>query len=183
MTTLTRAPISKSELLQLSRLPEYIGSKLELWDGDLYVLKPLPVEEPLKTRLLRLLREQYQTHPIGYILQDPQIEPPGQTTILKPALAIVSAQQAGYAWDCTLKAVPQCVIEIAARDESDQHLHDKAIFYGRNGCLLPILINPIVHSVEILTPTGFRHLLPRDMLEGGAALPGFRVPVWRLFAG
>jgi Uma2 family endonuclease len=181
MTTLTRAPISKSELFRLSQLAEYIGSKLELWDGDVVVLKPTPAEHTLKVRLLRLLREQYKAQPIGYILQDAAIELPGADCILKPALAVINAHQPGFNWDCAVTVMPQCIIEIASRDGCDQYLHDKMIYYGRHGCELPILIDPVDHSVEVLLPTGFHHLLPRDLLDGGAALPGFRIPVWRLF--
>lgn len=181
MTTLTRAPISKSELFRLSQLPEYVGSKLELWDGDVHVLKPTPAEQSLKAKLLRLLRDQYKAQPIGYILQDAPIQLPGQDTILKPAFSIINARQPGFNWDCAVTIMPQCVIEIASCDGSDQYLHDKAVYYGRHGCELPILIDPMERTIEVLTPTGFHHLLPRDLLDGGAALPGFRMPVWRLF--
>jgi Uma2 family endonuclease len=94
----------------------------------------------------------------------------------------VTAQQPGYKWDCVLTIMPECVIEIASANGSDHYLRDKAIYYRTQGCQLPILIDPLRHTVEVLTPTGFHQLSARDALDGGSVLPGFRVPVWRLFA-
>jgi Uma2 family endonuclease len=183
MTTFTRAPISSSELQRLSLLPEYLGSKLEVWDSQIHVLKPLPAEAALKSLLLRLLRERYKAAPVGYILQDAQIALPGDAHILRPALSIVGCQQQErFSWDHPLQVMPCCVVEIAARQEAMEHLHEKASYYAQHGCALPIMILPVEHVVEVLTPGGLRYLSERDVIDGGKMLPGFRLPVWRLFA-
>ena len=182
MTTVTRAPISSSELQRLSLLPEYLGSKLEVWDSQIHVLKLLPAQAALKALLLRLLHERYKAAPVGYILEDAQIALPGEPHILTPALAIVGCQQPQFLWDHTLQVMPRCVVEIAARQEAMEHLHEKASYYAQHGCALPIMILPVEHVVEVLTPGGLRYLSERDVIDGGKMLPGFRLPVWRLFA-
>lgn len=78
--------------------------------------------------------------------------------------------------------MPDVIVEIMSPDESIDELREKAKYYLKNGARLVILTFPKQKIVEVCrldAPTEM--LTVEDTLEGYDVLPGFALPVAKLF--
>lgn len=82
------------------------------------------------------------------------------------------------AWD----VVPELAVEVVSPTDCAEDLVEKIEEYFRAGVQLAWVVYPrrsIVHVYEALTHV--RGLTRADVLDGGAVLPGFRLPLMTLF--
>ncbi|MBW4436655.1 MAG: Uma2 family endonuclease [Pleurocapsa minor GSE-CHR-MK-17-07R] len=77
--------------------------------------------------------------------------------------------------------MPDVCVEIQSPADSLIAMRDKAQFYLRHGTKLVILVYTQQRILEVVTPGNAYLLTEADTLEGGEILPGFSVPVSRLF--
>lgn len=78
--------------------------------------------------------------------------------------------------------VPDVIVEIKSPDESIDELRDKAKYYIENGARLVILTFPRQKIIEVCRPDQATEMLTvEDTLEGYDVLPGFALPVAKLF--
>jgi Uma2 family endonuclease len=78
--------------------------------------------------------------------------------------------------------VPDVIVEIKSPDESIDALRDKAKYYIENGARLVILTFPKQKIIEVCRPDQPTEMLTvEDTLEGYDVLPGFALPVAKLF--
>jgi Uma2 family endonuclease len=77
---------------------------------------------------------------------------------------------------------PDVIVEIMSPDENIDELREKARYYIENGVRLVILTFPRQRIVEVQRPGHPTEMLTvDDTLEGYDVLPGFSLPVARLF--
>jgi Uma2 family endonuclease len=77
---------------------------------------------------------------------------------------------------------PDLHIEIVSPDQSVRKCREKLVFSTANGCPLGWLIDPIRRTVHVYRPGQRPEQIPNDgVLDGGPVLPGYRLPVARLF--
>lgn len=91
-----------------------------------------------------------------------------------------SVPRTDNAWD----VVPNLMTEVVSPSDCAEELDDKILEYFRAGVELVWVVYPAqskihVHSPQ--TPTQIRVLTRSDTLEGGAVVPGFRLPLADLF--
>lgn len=106
-------------------------------------------------------------------------------TVLIPDLAFVRTerippedQQTGLAL-----LVPDLVIEVLSSSNKAVEMDEKIQIYLRAGVSLVWIVNPKRRSVTIYAADGtVRSVLPGGSLDGGDVLPGFALPVDRIFA-
>lgn len=106
-------------------------------------------------------------------------------TVLIPDLAFVRAdrvppedRQTGLA-----KLVPDLVVEVLSPDNTALEMDEKIRIYLRAGVRLVWIVNPKSRSVTVYSADGtVRSVLPGGVLDGGDVLPGFALPVDRIFA-
>lgn len=80
--------------------------------------------------------------------------------------------------------MPDLAIEVKSPNDSFISLRQKAIYYLNNGARLVWLIFPDQRQIEIHTSDSAVKTLNRDdILDGGAVLPGFSIPVKEIFRG
>lgn len=109
----------------------------------------------------------------------------GPDTVLIPDLAFVRAervppddQQTGLA-----RLVPDLVIEVLSPDNTALEMDEKVQIYLRAGVRLVWIVNPKRRSVTVYAADGtVRSVLPGGTLDGGDVLPGFALPIDRIFA-
>lgn len=105
-------------------------------------------------------------------------------TLLIPDLAFVRTdrvppenEQTGLA-----KVVPDLAIEVLSPDNTAQEMDEKIQIYLRAGVRLVWIVNPKRRSVTVYAADGtVRSVLPGGVLDGGDVLPGFALPVDRIF--
>ncbi len=81
------------------------------------------------------------------------------------------------------KAPPDLAVEIVSPFDSPRQIRRKAALYLRAGTRLVWVVYPDERFVDVYRPDGTVATLEgEDTLDGGEALPGFRVTVGEVFA-
>lgn len=111
--------------------------------------------------------------------------PPGEERAFVPDFVyIVEAQLPAdpAALSGPFRGAPDLAVEILSPDDRPTRVMEKIDFYLRHGVRLVWLIDPLHQTVTVFSPTADAFTLHReDVLEGGAVIPGFSVPVDDLF--
>jgi Uma2 family endonuclease len=77
---------------------------------------------------------------------------------------------------------PDLMVEILSPDQSPRYTADKLTFAVENGCAVGWLIDPYGETITVFAPDQDPMMLNVGaILEGGAALPGFQLPVEEVF--
>jgi Uma2 family endonuclease len=107
----------------------------------------------------------------------------GPDTVRAPDVAFVSAARlpSGDMPDGFAPFPPDLACEIVSPGDSLMELEAKAEEYLAAGASLVWIVNPRSRRVHVHESSGVRVLSGDDVLEGGAALPGFSVPVRKVF--
>jgi Uma2 family endonuclease len=80
-------------------------------------------------------------------------------------------------------AVPNIAVEVVSPSNTATEIATKRHEYFQAGVEIVWVIYPSLRTVEVYdSPAGSRVLGDGDVLDGGTALPGFRLPVADLFA-
>jgi Uma2 family endonuclease len=105
-------------------------------------------------------------------------------TVVGIDVAYVSSEVAGRLTDETtlIDGVPILAVEILSPSDTQENVHEKVSAYLQAGVALIWVVDPDDRTVRIYRPGGRPHLVNEDQeLSGDPHLPGFRVPVRRLF--
>lgn len=106
-------------------------------------------------------------------------------TVRGPDLSFVSTKRAAAAKlrRGFIHGTPDLAVEIVSQDRTIAELTTKAREYLEAGSLLVWVVDPPTHTVRIHQPGRPVVTLSRDdTLDGGEVLPGFTLPLSRLFA-
>jgi Uma2 family endonuclease len=105
----------------------------------------------------------------------------------RPDIALVSAERWPIERPQSLKAdawdvVPDLVVEVVSPTDRAADLLEKVYEYFQAGVRLVWLIYPTLRCIHVFEALNqIRVLTGADILDGGAVLPGFQLPVHRLF--
>jgi Uma2 family endonuclease len=81
-----------------------------------------------------------------------------------------------------VRVPPDAVVEVLSPSNTSAEIEEKVLIYLRAGVRLVLEANPAHKTISVRTPGGSERILGiGDDLVGGDALPGFLVPVARLF--
>jgi Uma2 family endonuclease len=166
----------------LLRMPDN-GKRYELVKGELIEMSPPGGEHGERaSRIGRLLDEFVEEHDLGrvgmesgfYLSRNPDtVRSPDAFFISKERLD-PDAEVFGY-----YEVIPDLVVEIVSPSDTFNEVIDKVDEYLAAGVRLVWVVNLKRRSV-IIYPGG-QTLTEDDTLTGGNVLPGFAVPVSRLF--
>jgi Uma2 family endonuclease len=82
------------------------------------------------------------------------------------------------AWD----VVPDLAIEVISPTDLDEEVHDKLMDYFRAGAARVWIVRPSIRHVYVYeSPTRVEIFDESGTIDGGAILPGFRLPVATIF--
>jgi Uma2 family endonuclease len=113
----------------------------------------------------------------GYDFTGSELEP----TVLAPDLSITQDELVP-ASDAPYDIIPPLIaIEVVSPSETRAFMADKTAIYLRGGVEQVWVIWPDTRTVDIWTSAGMQTLTMHDILTGGAALPGFTLPVAEIF--
>jgi Uma2 family endonuclease len=172
---------------EYERLPEDDRYRIELVRGRL-VREPQPAEEHgwLEVKLSHLLYEFVEAKqlgivlgPAGYRLED---DPP---TVRGPDLSFLSHARTGGGYPVRKfrRIAPDLAIEIVSPSNRSRDLLDKVHQFLDAGSRLVWVVNPIRKTVTVYRSRANVTVLGiEDTLDGDDVLPGFAVPLSRLFA-
>ncbi len=176
----------------LERLPDD-GWRYELLEGRVLRMPPPGTDHGrLEARLSRRLGTYVEDHHLGetYVGESGwDLTRPGEfaDTVLGADLAFVSATRLplppprrGTAYR---PLAPDLVVEIASPSQYQPEMGEKAQVWLDRGVRLVWIIWPERRTVDVWAPgaTAPRTLRDADALDGGAVVPGFRLPIATLW--
>ncbi|MBL8133661.1 MAG: Uma2 family endonuclease [Anaerolineae bacterium] len=183
--TLTK-PTTVDEFDHFAALPENVGHKLQLVDGEIIEEMPKFAHARIASRLILWLGKFFEEHPIGEVFAELRIALPDELINARiPDICVVIGRQdelAGLGVNDALPFMPDLIIEIQSEGQTDRYMSDLADYYLERGCRMVWIIYPDLKLVEWLTPTERHLLLLEGTISGGDVLPGLSVSVAKLFA-
>lgn len=171
----------------LERLPND-GFRYELVDGEVRKMTPASNEHgKIAMRVAWRLAQHVETHGLGSVYaaetgfrlaSDPD-------TVRAPDVAFVSQARldavgtvAGY-WP----GAPDLAVEVVSPGDRYAEVAEKVAAWLAAGTQMVVVVEPPQRTVVVHRADGVtRTLREGDVLEGGAVVPGWRVPVAELFA-
>lgn len=176
-------PITVDEFERIVALPENVGRKLQLINGEIIEEMPNPLHGMIVIALIKWLLKYLEAHAVGTLLTEVRIkllndEMEGRI----PDGSFVHREQGGFDRLQPLPFVPYLCVEIQSPGQSDRYMLDLANYYLANGGKMVWLVYPDRKLVEWLTPTERRLLTVDESISGGDVLPGFVLEVRELFA-
>ncbi len=113
----------------------------------------------------------------GYRLADDHVLAPDVSFIANARIP-ESGLPVGY-----FPGAPDLAVEVVSPSEREVHAAQKVADYIAYGCKMVIVVHPGHRRVEVHTPArSTLNLGPGDTLDGGDAVPGWRVSVSDIFA-
>jgi Uma2 family endonuclease len=160
----------------------------EIIDGDVVEKPPMSVREVVLASRLHLPMGQFAlTNALGQVVVEALFGiDPQRRLSLRPDLAFVSQERwpidrtvpQTEAWD----VIPDLAVEIIRRTNKTLDDLGKVEDYFRAGVRAVWLILPRFATVYVYdSPTSIRIVSRGEELDGGALLPGFRLPLATLF--
>ena len=180
MSTATHL-ITAEELIRLDGPYRY-----ELVKGELLTM-PLPGAKHgfVTMNLSSPIHVHVQMHRLGFVFgaETGFILERNPDTVLGPDIAFVRSDRITTLPDGYLEMAPELVVEVISPGQSRSKIEKKTLQWLEHGALEVWLINPKSRTVDIRRATGENHILQEgDEVTGGDLLPGFRLPVSRIFA-
>ena len=174
---------------ELMRQPAFADKRFYLMDGVIFEMSPVQrVHSRLAMRLGTYLTQFVEDHDLGEVHTELGFYSAGdRTTLLAPDLAFVShARLRNQPEDGFLSVMPDLAVEVASPSNSVAQLRRKARIYLDNGTSLVWIFLPSERGVDVCrTADGARldiEFVGADgSLSGEDALPGFELPLSRLF--
>jgi Uma2 family endonuclease len=156
----------------------------EYVDGEV-IRKPMPKRKHafLQVFLGRLLDEFLEATGLGRVGTEWRCRfgPAGHERVYVPDLMVVVRER--LTEDDTFLGPPDLAVEILSPGQSAGDFADKIVFYVMLGVRMTWVLDPERLSIAVYVPGREPvYLTLEDTLDGGDVLPGFSVPVERIFA-
>lgn len=188
MAASTDAPDRPLTVEEFESMPEDDSYRTELVRGRIVREPPAGFEHGwLGVNAAFYLRRFVEEHPIGYVCGADtgfvlSAEP---ATVRAPdaALVVHARVPPGRLPTGFFRGTPDLAIEVVSPSDRADDVQEKVLEYLEAGTRLVWVVYPGRRSVVVHEPGGTaRMLLEGDTLDGGDVLPGFHLPVARLFA-
>ncbi len=158
----------------------------ELVDGTL-VEKPMDVlESCLAGDIHWHLKTFADEHDLGILTVPDGTLRLMQGLVRMPDVAFISWKQLPnrkYPNEPIASLIPELAVEVLSESNTRGEMERKLREYFLAGTQLAWIVDPIQRTVDVHTlPDRFVRLKEGDILDGGTLLPGFRLPLERLFA-
>ena len=150
-------------------LPESMGKRYELLDGDLLrIPAPTTTHQRISRNLEVRLHEYCQQTSFGEVLHSPVDVVLGQADareVVQPDILVVAKERLSIIAEEEIRGAPDLVVEILSIGTEQGDRGYKKILYGRYGAREYWIVDPAARTIEIhtLTPTG---LEPRASFTG-----------------
>ena len=104
-------------------------------------------------------------------------------TVLGPDIAFVRRERIGAIPDGYFEMAPDLVVEVISPSQSKPKIEGKASQWLDHGVREVWLVDPKTRTLNIRRATGKNELLSEgDDLTGGDIVPGFRIPLSKIFS-
>lgn len=187
MSTITSAPVTEEEFVRT--LNGETDTLYEVVDGQIVELEPMGAfETALAFRLGYFLQCFVDGRNIGIVVTETLFTLDEQLRLRRrPDAAYVSYERwpeaevpHANAWN----VVPDLAVEVVSPTNTDEEIDEKIVDYFAAGVRRLWVVYPSTGRVYVCTSANHITVLERnESLTGGDVLPGFELPIEKLFAG
>jgi Uma2 family endonuclease len=179
-------PVGMATERDLLNVLEHENRLCELVDGTLVEKAMGVLESYLAVEIIRVLANFVAEQDLGIVTA-----PDGALRLMPglvrmPDVAFISWKQLPNRKcpnEPIASLIPELAVEILSESNTLGEMKRKLGEYFSTGTQLVWIVDPIQRTVEVhTTPDQFTRLEERESLDGGPLLPGFRLPLERLFA-
>lgn len=165
-------------------LPENHDRRLELIHGEI-VEKTMPTDKHTDVAgwFITFFGLYALEHDIGGAGPERRIRVPGDTQNSRlPDVSMIIDPNLPYVDRGAISVMPDVIVEVKSPDDTEEEQRARATFYIANGARLVILAFPKTQSIEVYRPGEEMVVLGvEDTLSGYDVLPGFEVPLAKIF--
>lgn len=156
----------------------------ELYNGKVVVKMPNAEHGAIQTNVASEIKFYLRENPIGDVMTETnfKIWPNRAKESRIPDVAFVKKGRMPADWRCFPAITPDLAVEIVSAGEDFFAVLDKVDAYLERGAQIVWLIMSIKREVLICTASGTYHRV-RDVLTAPELLPGFELPVSKIFEG
>ena len=183
-----RQIVSAEGYLEIVGSQEYVDRIVELVEGEIVLMsKPSGLHGQI-TMLLGAKIFNYATEnglgivtaaETGFLLER---NPDGRDTVRGLDIAFIRSERApGVLPDHLVEIAPDLVVEVVSPSNKVVDMQRKIRQLLVAGTALVWIVHPDTRTVEIRTRAGAKTLEEGDTLNGGDVLPGFEIPVRKIF--
>lgn len=172
-----------AEFEAISELPENRDRILELIEGEIVEKMPTnPYCSVIAVRVVQYMGIFVDEHDLGYVTGADGGYNISDENSFAPDVAFISKTRQpelprrGYN-----PIPPDLAVEVISPSDSYTDVSKKVATYLRNGTQMVWVFDPGTELVAVHTSDGAKTLGKDDVLEGGDVLPGFRLPVSKIF--
>ena len=170
-------------LEEFDRLPVVEGVLYELDEGDVLTMtEPMPRHNLIRDNVAAALRDFAHPRSLGRVFLETgyQLSP---ETVRIPDVSFVPADRMQHIdLDRRISGAPPLAVEVVSPTDLAQDLAHKVDQYLEAGARMVWVVYPKTHEVHVFERGGAASVLSSDeQLEAADLLPGFSVPVSRLF--
>lgn len=150
-------------------------------------LEQLPSLEhgAIGVRLGRYLDVHVEEHQLGLVCNSQTTYKfVGQKTNRLPDLSFVRQERLPQRIDQNADFAPNLAVEILSKGDDVSEIDKKVLQYQKSGVHLVWVIHPVIQAIDVYRLQDglkLQRLLVQDDLDGEDVIPGFRLPVKRLF--
>ena len=164
--------------------PENKGRSFELINGEIVEKMPTFDHAFIQALIARLFGNYFDIHLTGWALTELRIKLPNETDndLIPDVVALLKEGRTRPMGHEHLPYMPELVVEIKSPTERLGQMWEKTAYYLAHGAKIVWLVHTEKRLVYVVTATGDQTLDENDMLDGGAVLPGFQLPVKHIFS-
>lgn len=157
----------------------------ELFDGTLIRAVGTCVTAYLGAELVGRLAAFTEAHDLGFLFGPRGTVEIAPGVVVSPSIGFVPWDQrpdGTVPFEAVPKLVPTLVVELLCPGRTRREIRHKIGVYFRHGTRRVWVIDPDTEAAEVYTsPTAKTAVPPAGTLDGGDVLPGFRLPLAKLF--
>jgi Uma2 family endonuclease len=176
--------VTLAEFEAFAAAPENDERRFELIDGEIVEKMPTELHGLIVAFIVISLGIYNQKHNLGRVTVEPRHKMPGDDhNVRLPDIAFTSHERAlPVVEKGSVPQMPDLTVEVKSPDDTYTKMRNKAAYYLTNGVRMVWLIFPEKRLVEVYVPDADLQILnEQDVLEGGAVLPDFTMPVADIF--
>jgi len=177
-----RVRITIQEFEQLAAQPANQDKLLELINGE--IVEKMPTEEHggIVLRLGGKLIEYVEENNLGFASTEAGHRlPSDEYNERLPDISFISGERQPVR-NGVIPQMPDLAVEVKSPRNTYKSLREKADYYLQNGSRMVWLIFPEKELIEVYTLDADIDILQiEDMLDGGEVIPGFKIPLTKIF--
>jgi len=184
MMLIEKQTYTMAEFEAIDRLPQNADKILELIDGEIVEkMASNPYSSLLASKINFYFMAHVMEHDLGYVTGEAGGYHISDKNMFAPDVAFISKErQPELPREGFNPIAPDLAVEVVSPTDSYKDVAKKVRTYLQNGTRMVWVFEPETETVTVHTPDGQYTLDIDGTLDGGDVLPGFKLPLKKIFS-